>query len=171
MDPINPMRTLVSGKSRIHVRKRTHDVCIDHVVGAILSGWRYDISGLSPAMRTDYEAHLEDCQHCRRRQRNSRMIDVGLISAFTLSSVAFLLAAVVLRRLELLTHLPALHALHLHQTVVSVSLEVVAIAGLIISSILWTLVAIATPLPGFLGEILQEHLPSELWDRLTRRHA
>ncbi len=152
-------------------RKRVHDVCSDHVVGAILSGWRYDISSLSPAMRTDYEQHLADCAHCRGRQRNARMIDVGLISALSLSMVAFLLAAVVLRRYEVLTHLPALHTLHLHQTVISVSLQVVAFAGLIISTILWTLVAIATPLPGFLGGILQERIPSSVWDRLTRRHA
>jgi len=35
--------------------------CVDPVVGAILSGWRYDISALSPEMRTDYEQHLSDC--------------------------------------------------------------------------------------------------------------
>ena len=154
------------------VNRRTHPSgCIDQVVGDILSGWRYDISGLSPEMRTDYEAHLADCTHCRRRQRNSRMFDVGLISALSLSIVAFLLAAVVLRRMDVLTHLPALHALHLHQTAISISLEVVAIAGVVISSALWILVAIATPLPGYLNEFLQERLPSVLCDRLTRRHA
>jgi len=58
-------------------------------VGNILSGWRYDISGLSPAMRTDYEQHLTDCSHCRRRQQVARTIDVLLISVSTLSIAAF----------------------------------------------------------------------------------
>ena len=50
--------------------------CIDPVVGAILSGWRYDISGLSRDMRTDYESHLATCQHCRSKERLHRTIDV-----------------------------------------------------------------------------------------------
>ena len=29
--------------------------CSDLVVGAILASWRYDISGISPDMRKDYE--------------------------------------------------------------------------------------------------------------------
>ncbi len=53
--------------------------CIDQVVGDILSGWRYDISGLSPAMRVDYDQHLTECSHCRKRQRIARTIDVLLI--------------------------------------------------------------------------------------------
>jgi hypothetical protein len=28
--------------------------CIDPVVGKILAGWRYDISGITPEMRGDY---------------------------------------------------------------------------------------------------------------------
>jgi hypothetical protein len=39
--------------------------CVDSVVGKILAGWRYDISGLAPAMRGDYEAHLAVCERCR----------------------------------------------------------------------------------------------------------
>src|ERR1700729_4373986 len=77
-------------------RRTHHTTCIVQVVGDILSGWRYDISGLSPAMRTDYDQHLSDCSHCRRRQRIARTIDVLLISVSTLSIVAFLLAAVVI---------------------------------------------------------------------------
>ena len=41
------------------------NVCSDRVVGDILAGWRYDISGLAPEMRGDYEAHLAECAHCR----------------------------------------------------------------------------------------------------------
>jgi len=29
-----------------------------------LSSWRYDISGLAPEMRVDYEAHLAECNRC-----------------------------------------------------------------------------------------------------------
>src|SRR6201996_8177176 len=102
------------GKHRTHA---TH--CTDQVVGDILSGWRYDISGLSPAMRTDYEQHLSECSHCRRRQRIARTIDVLLISVSSLSIVAFLLAAVVLHRIELLKDIPAVH-MRLHQTPVTI---------------------------------------------------
>ena len=38
--------------------------CVDPLVGKILAGWRYDISGLAPEMRVDYEAHLAECQYC-----------------------------------------------------------------------------------------------------------
>src|ERR1700761_7808977 len=125
--------------------------CTDQVVGDILSGWRYDISGLSPAMRTDYDQHFADCSHCRRRQRVARTIDVLLICVSTLSIVAFLLAAVVIRRVELVTHIFTMHV-RLSQTHgIAISLEAVAVAGLIFSTLLWILVAIATPLPGFLG--------------------
>src|SRR3979411_1219283 len=86
-------------------RRTHHSSCTDQVVGDILSGWRYDISGLSPAMRTDYDQHLSDCGHCRRRQRIARTIDVLLICVSTLSILAFLLAAVVIHRVELITHI------------------------------------------------------------------
>src|SRR5258708_4562569 len=90
--------------------RRIHtNPCIDQVVGDILSGWRYDISGLSPAMRTDYDQHFADCSHCRRRQRIARTIDVLLITVSTLSIVAFLLAAVVIHRVELVTHVFSVH--------------------------------------------------------------
>jgi hypothetical protein len=86
--------------------------CTDPLIGGILSGWRYDISGLSPAMRTDYDQHLSDCAHCRRRQHLARTIDVLLISATSLSILAFLLAAVVLHRIEAIAHLG--NSLHGH---------------------------------------------------------
>src|SRR6195952_3465642 len=142
--------------------------CIDQVVGDILSGWRYDISGLSPAMRTDYDQHLADCAHCRRRQRVARTIDVLLISVSTLSMAAFLLAAVIIHRLELVTHIGTVRV-HLNQAhVIAVSLEAVAVAGLVFSTLLWVLVAIATPLPGFLGSFVQQHIPADLRDRFTK---
>ena len=42
--------------------------CVEPIVGKILAGWRYDISGLAPEMRGDYELHFADCEHCRSRQ-------------------------------------------------------------------------------------------------------
>ena len=36
--------------------------CTDRVVGAILASWRYDISGISPEMRKDYEQHFAECR-------------------------------------------------------------------------------------------------------------
>ena len=41
--------------------------CVDPLVGKILAGWRYDISGLAPEMRQDYEDHFAGCEHCRSR--------------------------------------------------------------------------------------------------------
>ena len=152
-------------------RRTHHPTCTDQVVGDILSGWRYDISGLSPAMRMDYDQHLSDCSHCRRRQRIARTIDVLLISVSTLSIAAFLLAAFVIHRVELVTHIFTMH-LRLSQTHgIAISLEAVAVAGLIFSALLWILVAIATPLPGFLGGIVQERIPADLRERFTKNAA
>src|ERR1017187_4494623 len=100
--------------------------CTDPLIGNILAGWRYDISGLSPAMRTDYDQHLSDCAHCRRRQHVARSIDVLLISVSSLSILAFLLAAAVLHRIESIAHLSSsLHG-HLYHTPITVSLEAAA---------------------------------------------
>ena len=152
-------------------RRTQTTACIDQVVGDILSGWRYDISGLSPAMRTDYDQHLTDCGHCRRRQHIARTIDVLLICVSTLSIVAFLLAVVVIHRVEMVTHIFSVH-LRLSQTHgVAISLEAVAIAGVAVSTLLWVLVAVATPLPGFLGGIVQARLPADLRDRFTKDAA
>ncbi len=56
--------------------------------------------------------------------------------------------------------------LHLHDAPVVISLQAVAIAGLIISMALWALVAVATPLP-----VLVKSIPSNVRQRLARRHA
>ena len=140
--------------------------CTDPVIGDILAGWRYDISGVSPDMRTDYEQHLADCSRCRRRQHVARTIDVLLITVSTLSIGAFLLATAVLHRIELMAHLGSTFHAHLRHTPVTISLEAVAVAGLALSILLWTLVAIATPLPGFLRDLFEEHFTEELRDRL-----
>ena len=153
---------------------RASSACTDQVVGNILSGWRYDISALSPDMRTDYDQHLLECSHCRGRQRIARTIDVLLITVSTLSIAAFLLAAVVIHRVEAITHIGRIHV-ELHHTAVAISLEAVAVAGLVVSTMLWVLVAVATPLPGLVGSLVHRRLPGQaieaVRDRFTRHAA
>ena len=100
----------------------------------------------------------------------ARTIDVLLISVSSLSIVAFLLAAVVLHRIEMFRDLPAVH-MHLHQMPATISLQAVVIAGLVISTVLWILVAIATPLPGFIGGAVAQRIPDDLRQRFAKRHA
>src|SRR2546428_13792474 len=68
--------------------------CVDPIVGKILAGWRYDISGLAPEMRGDYEEHFAACEHCRRWQRLHRTIDVSLIALASVSAGGVLLGFV-----------------------------------------------------------------------------
>lgn len=152
-------------------KANNQNVCSDPIVGAILSGWRYDISNISPEMRTDYETHLAECAHCRGRQRLARTIDILLLSVTTLSFAAFLLVAVVLHKLEALTLLPGSLTFHLHQTPIAVSLMAVATAGLLLSMILSVLVAIATPIPGLISNVVRNRIQPDLRERLARRHT
>ena len=71
--------------------------CVDPIVGKILAGWRYDISGMAPEMCGDYEEHFAACDHCRSRQKLHRIIDVSLIGLASLSAAVFLLAFGVIR--------------------------------------------------------------------------
>ena len=141
------------------------DTCNDQVVGAILSGWRYDISGITPELRGDYENHLKTCSHCRRRQRIHRTVDVLLLAVTTLSFAAFLLVAVVLHRIEAFIHIAPAHVVHLHNETsgalsripdsITISLEAVAFVGVFISMLLWVLVAIATPIPSMVQAVFR----------------
>ena len=106
--------------------------CVEPIVGKILAGWRYDISGLAPEMRGDYEAHLRDCPYCHSRQHLHRGIDIGLMALASASMTVFLLAYGVIRYFQ--PH----HAFWL---------EIGALGGFLLSMILWLLVAIATPAP------------------------
>ena len=106
--------------------------CIDPVVGKILAGWRYDISGLAPEMRGDYEEHLAACARCRSRQRLHRGIDLGLIALASVSGAVFLLAFGVIR------HFEPRHTFWL---------ELAALAGFALSALIWLVVAVATPAP------------------------
>src|SRR5207237_8684277 len=110
-------------------------------------------------MRTDYEQHLFECGHCRRRQQIARTIDVLLITVSTLSIAAFLLATIVIHRVELITHIFTMHVRLTQTHGVAISLEAVAVAGLILSTLLWVFVAVATPLRRFLGGSVQGRIP------------
>jgi hypothetical protein len=148
----------------------TEPRCTDPVIGDILAGWRYDVSGVSPAMRTDYDHHLSECAQCRRRQHLARTIDVLLISVSSLSIMAFLLAAAVLHRIEAIAHLgSSLHG-HLYHTPITISLEATAIAGLVISLTLWVLVAIATPIPGLVADAIQR-IPPHIREHIMKNAA
>ncbi|MBW4039724.1 MAG: hypothetical protein HIU91_12820 [Acidobacteria bacterium] len=166
-------------RSTLSSRDLSTDTCNDPVVGAILSGWRYDISGISPDLRVDYEAHLYGCAHCRKRQRLHRTVDVLLLAATTLSFVAFLLAALVMHRVEALSHIGNVH-LHLDDPAakllripssITISLEAVAIVGMVVSMLLWTLVTITTPIPSMISAIFHERISPELRERLRKQAA
>ena len=150
--------------------------CTDQVVGDILSGWRYDISGISPEMRTDYESHLAMCDHCRRRQHLHRTIDVVLIGISTLSILAFVFALAVIHRVEPLRNWALV--MHLEHRYVAMTLQTAAALGLLVSLLSWLLVAVTTPAPVYItgvalaqARVLQERIPEELRGRLPRNVA
>lgn len=144
--------------------------CTDQVVGDILSGWRYDISGISPDMRVDYERHLEMCDHCRSRQRLHRTIDVVLIGISTVCILAFIFALAVIHRMQPLHHWALV--MHLEHRYLVLTLQSAAALGLLVSLLSWVLVAIATPVPVYISglalaqaRVLQERIPEELRGR------
>lgn len=141
--------------------------CTDKVVGDILASWRYDISGIFPEMRGDYEAHFAECEHCRARRKLHRTIDFTLIGLATVSAFVFLLAFAVIR------HLKPQHAF---------ILEVGSLVGFSLSALIWLAVAVATPAPivavkaarngakkvhDKLPEKIKEKIPEELWVRIA----
>ena len=132
--------------------------CIDPVAGKILAGWRYDISGLAPEMRGDYEDHFAACERCRSRQRLHRAIDVGLIALASVSAAVFLLAFGVIH------HFAPRHTL---------IFELVALGGFALSALIWLIVAVATPAPATMVDVarlgarrVHDRLPQEIRQRL-----
>src|SRR6202041_2815526 len=132
--------------------------CIDPIVGKILVGWRYDISGLAPEMRGDYESHFTECEYCRSRQEIHRIIDIGLIALASVSAGVFLLAFGVIR------HLGPRHAFWM---------EIAALAGFALSALIWLIVAVATPAPMAVVDVarlgarhVHDRLPQEIRERL-----
>ncbi len=129
--------------------------CNDRVVGSILASWRYDISGISPDMRTDYEKHLASCIHCRARQKFHRSLDVTLAILTSLSAFFFLFALAVLLHIKPLENVAynffGLEIDSMYQMLVSS-----AIAGLCFSLIAFVLVLIATPAPTYISGLAAE---------------
>src|ERR1700680_3751165 len=132
--------------------------CVDPVVGKILAGWRYDISGLAPEMAGDSEEHVGACEPCRGRHRLHRAIDMSLIALASVSAAVFLLAFGVIR------HFGPRHAFWL---------EIAALAGFALSALLWLGVAVATPAPVTVLDAAKEgarrvhdRLPEEIRQRL-----
>jgi len=152
-----------------------HTPCTDQVIGHILSGWRYDISGTPAGLRGDYEAHLRGCSHCRGKQRLHRTVDLLLLTVTSLACGAFFLVSLVLHRLEIIRHLSG--SVHVHLGTdralalahippsITISLEAVAISGVIFSLLLWALVVMTTPVPGMISAMVREHVSPELRDR------
>jgi hypothetical protein len=132
--------------------------CVDPVVGKILAGWRYDISGLAPEMRGDYDAHFSACEFCRSRQTLHRSIDIALIALASVSAGVFLLAFGVIH------HFAPRHTL---------ILELAALGGFALSALLWLIVAVATPAPLAVVDVaklgarhVHDRLPPEIRERL-----
>lgn len=133
-------------------------VCTDKVIGDILAGWRYDISGLAPEMRGDYEQHLAECPRCHGRQILHRTIDIGLMIVASISALMFLIAFGAVR------HYSPKHAL---------VLELIALAGFLFFSVVWLIVAVATPAPVVVADVariqarrIHDRLPSNIREKL-----
>src|ERR1035438_3099147 len=126
--------------------------CTDRVVGAILASWRYDISGIYPEMRKDYESHFAECPHCRARQNFHRSLDVTLAVLTSLSVFFSLFALSVLRHIKPLEHV-AFNIFGLDISDTYHMLVSAGIAGLCFSVIALALVLMATPAPSYLGGI------------------
>jgi hypothetical protein len=142
--------------------------CTDRVVGAILASWRYDISGISPEMRKDYEQHFVECPHCRARQNFHRSLDASLAVLTSLAVFFFLFALAVLRHIKPLEHM-AFNVFGLDIADTYHMLVAAGIAGLCFSVIALLLVLTATPAPSYLGgiaaeraKLIEERLPAAI---------
>lgn len=141
---------------------RTH--CTDRVVGDILASWRYDISGITPQMRRDYEQHFKECAHCRARQQFHRSLDVSLAVLTSLAALFFLFALSVLKHVKPLEHV-AFNVFGLDIADTYRMLVSAGIAGLCFSVIALALVMTATPASSYLrerAELLEERLPEAI---------
>jgi hypothetical protein len=131
------------------------NMCTDRVVGAILASWRYDISGISPEMRRDYENHFAECARCSARQKFHRSLDVALAALTSTAALFFLFAVAVLEHVKPLEHVAfkvlGLDIFDMYHMLISAG-----IAGLCFSLIAFALVLMATPAPSYLGGIAAE---------------
>src|SRR5580658_2288041 len=142
--------------------------CSDRVAGAILASWRYDISGISPEMRKDYEQHFAECPHCLARQKFHRSLDVTLAVLTSLAVFFFLFALAVIHHIKPLEHV-AFNLLGLDIFDMYHMLMSAATAGVCFSVIALVLVLTTTPVPTYLGGIaadrarlLEERLPAAI---------
>jgi hypothetical protein len=144
--------------------------CTDRVVGAILASWRYDISGIHPEMRKDYELHFAECPYCSSRQRFHRSLDVALVVLTSLSVLFSLFALAVLKHVKPLEHV-AFNIIGLDIADMYHMLVSAAVAGVCFSVIAFALVLMATPAPAYLGErarLLEERLPEAIRSMRSR---
>ncbi len=142
--------------------------CTDRVVGAILASWRYDISGISPEMRKDYEQHFAECPRCSAQQSFHRGLDVTLTVLTSLAVFFFLFALAVLKHIKPLEHV-AFNVFGLDVADTYHMLISAGIAGLCFSVTALALVLTATPVPTYLGGIaaervrlIEERLPARI---------
>ena len=142
--------------------------CTDRVVGAILASWRYDISGISPEMRKDYEFHFIECARCSARQKFHRSLDLSLAVLTSLSALFFLFALAVLKHIKPMEHVAfTTFGLDIEDTYHM--LFSAGIAGLLFSLIALALVLTTTPVPSYLGgiasgraKLLEQRLPAAI---------
>jgi len=142
--------------------------CTDRVAGAILASWRYDISGISPEMRKDYEQHFAECPRCSARQRFHRGLDVTLTALTSTAVFFFLFALAVLKHIKPLEHM-AFNVFGLDVADTYHMLVSAGIAGLCFSVVALLLVLTTTPAPTYLGDlaaervrIIEERLPARI---------
>ena len=142
--------------------------CSDRVVGSILASWRYDISGIYPEMRKDYENHFAECSHCRARQKFHRSLDGTLAVLTSLAVFFFLFALAVLKHIRPVEHM-AFNVFGLDVADTYHMLVSAGVAGLIFSVIALALVLTTTPAPSYLGGIaaerarlIEERLPAAI---------
>lgn len=142
--------------------------CTDPVIGAILASWRYDISGITPEMRRDYEQHFAECVRCSARQNFHRSLDGALAVLTSLAALFFLFALAVLKHIMPLEHV-AFKILGLDISDMYHMLISAGIAGLCFSVIAFALVLMATPAPSYLSgiaaeraKLIEERLPARI---------
>ena len=135
----------------------TRTRCTDRVAGAILASWRYDISGISPEMRKDYEQHFAECPHCSARQSFHRSLDVTLTVLTSTAVFFFLFALAVLKHIKPVEHI-AFNIFGLDVADTYHMLFSAGIAGLCFSVIALALVLTTTPVPTYLGGIAAERV-------------
>jgi len=151
-------------QNKVSLTSMARNRCTDRVIGAILSSWRYDISGISPEMRKDYEQHFKECARCSARQRFHRSLDVSLTALTSTAAVFFLFALAVLKHIKPLEHV-AFNVFGLDIADTYHMLISAGVAGLVFSVTALALVLTTTPASATLrarAELLEARLPEAI---------